>query len=67
MGLPIFESAEAVDGINEGDQIEVDADAGVIRNLTSNKTFKVTPVPPFMQELIAAGGLMAYTRKKAGL
>src|SRR5450759_1142416 len=67
MGLPIFESVEAVDGIKEGDQLEVDADAGVIRNLTSNKTFKVAPVPPFMQELIAAGGLMAYTRKKAGL
>ncbi len=67
MGLPIFESAEAAEGISEGDHIEVDADAGVIRNLTSNKTFKVAAVPLFMQELIAAGGLMAYTRKKAGL
>lgn len=67
MGLPIFESAEAVDAIMAGDQLEVDADAGVIRNLTSGKTFKVAPVPPFMQELIAAGGLMAYTKKKAGL
>jgi 3-isopropylmalate dehydratase small subunit len=67
MGLPIFESTEAVDGIKEGDQIEVDADSGVIRNLTSSKTFKATPVPPFMQELITAGGLMAYTKKKAGL
>jgi 3-isopropylmalate dehydratase small subunit len=67
MGLPIFESAEAVEGIKEGDQIEVDADAGVIRNLTSGKTFTVAPVPPFMQELIAAGGLMAYTKKKAGI
>jgi len=67
MGLPIFESADAVEGIKEGDQIEVDADAGVIRNLTSNKTFKVSSVPPFMQELIASGGLIAYTKKKAGL
>jgi 3-isopropylmalate dehydratase small subunit len=67
MGLPIFESAEAVDGISEGDQVEVDADNGVIRNMTTNRTFKATPVPPFMQELIAAGGLMAYTKKKAGL
>ena len=67
MGLPIFESRDAVDGITEGDEIEVDADRGVIRNVTSGKEFKVAPVPPFMQELIAAGGLMAYTRKKAGL
>jgi len=67
MGLPIFESVEAVDGISEGDHIEVDADAGVIRNLTTNKTFTGASLPPCMQELIAAGGLMAYTKKKAGL
>jgi 3-isopropylmalate dehydratase small subunit len=67
MGLPIFESIEAVDGIREGDEIEVDADAGVIRNTTSGREFKVAPVPVFMQELIAAGGLMSYTKKKAGL
>jgi 3-isopropylmalate/(R)-2-methylmalate dehydratase small subunit len=67
MGLPIFESAEAVEGITEGDNLEVDADAGMIKNLTTGKTFNVAPVPPFMQELIAAGGLMAYTKKKAGL
>ena len=67
MGLPIFESKEAVEGIGEGDEIEVDADKGVVRNLSSGREFPVAPVPPFMQELIAAGGLMAYTRKKAGL
>ena len=67
MGLPIFESADAVTGISEGDEIEVDADGGVIRNLSTGREFKVAPVPPFMQELIAAGGLMAYTKKKAGL
>jgi 3-isopropylmalate/(R)-2-methylmalate dehydratase small subunit len=67
MGLPIFESAEAADGIREGDEIEVDADAGVIRNVSSGREFKITPVPDFMQELIASGGLMAYTKKKAGL
>ncbi len=67
MGLPIFESAEAAAGIKEGDEIEVDADKGKIRNLTSGREYSVAPVPPFMQELIAAGGLMAYTKKKAGL
>ena len=55
-----------VDQAKEGDQIEVDADNGIIRNITTNRTFKATPVPPFMQELISAGGLMAYTKKKAG-
>ncbi|MFA5073768.1 MAG: 3-isopropylmalate dehydratase small subunit [Nitrospirota bacterium] len=67
MGLPIFESPEASEGIQEGDAIEVDADQGIIRNITTQKEFAVSPVPAFMQELIAAGGLMAYTKKKAGL
>lgn len=67
MGLPIFESAEAADNIKQGDEIEVDADAGIIRNRSTGKEFRVAPVPSFMQELIAAGGLMAYTKKKAGL
>jgi 3-isopropylmalate/(R)-2-methylmalate dehydratase small subunit len=66
-GLPIFESAEAVDGIKEGDEVEIDADRGIIRNLSTNKEFAAMPVPEFMQELISAGGLMAYTKKKAKL
>src|SRR5512145_2783633 len=45
MGLPIFESVEAVEGVKEGDQLEVDADAGTIRNVTSGKEYKVAPVP----------------------
>ncbi len=64
MGLPIFESADAVDNISEGDEVEVNADMGGIVNLTTNKTFKANPIPPFMQELIACGGLMKYAQKK---
>ena len=65
MGLPIFESAEAVAGIAAGDEVEVDADTGVIRNLTQGTQFQAAPIPPFMQELIADGGLMAHIAKKA--
>ena len=65
MGLPIFESAEAVAGIAAGDEVEVDADTGVIRNLTQGTQFQAAPIPPFMQELIADGGLMAHLAKKA--
>lgn len=65
MGLPIFESPEACDGIDEGDEVEVDADAGVVRNRTRGTEFKAAPIPPFMQELIADGGLMAHIAKKA--
>lgn len=64
IGLPIFESAALADEINEGDEIEIDADSGVIRNLTRGKEYRAEPIPPFMQELIASGGLVAWTRKK---
>ncbi|NOY52871.1 MAG: 3-isopropylmalate dehydratase small subunit [Deltaproteobacteria bacterium] len=64
MGLPIFESEEAVAGISEGDEIEVEMETGVIRNRTTGREFASVSVPPFMQELIAAGGLMAYVKQK---
>ncbi len=64
MGLPIFECPEAYDGIEEGDEVEVDADSGVIRNLTRGTEFRAAPIPPFMQELIADGGLMAHIAKR---
>jgi len=64
MGLPIFECPEAVDGIKQGDELEVDAETGKITNVTKGKTYQAAPIPPFMQELIAAGGLMAWVKKK---
>jgi len=64
MGLPIFESPEASSGIEQGDEVEVDADEGRIRNLTRGTEYRVAPIPPFMQELIADGGLMAHIAKK---
>lgn len=64
IGLPIFESEEAVDGIEEGDRIEVDVDNGVIFNVTKGTSFKSTAIPPFMQELIDAGGLINYVRER---
>jgi len=64
MGLPIFESVDAVDGISEGDEIEIAMESGLIRNRTTGKEFQAAPIPPFMQELIDAGGLMEYVKKK---
>ena len=64
MGLPILESPEAADGISDGDELEVDTDRGEIRNLTTGRSFTAHPIPPFMQELIAAGGLIEYVKKK---
>jgi len=64
IGLPIFKSPEASDGIEEGDSVEIDADTGIIRNTTRHEEYFVKPIPSFMQELIAAGGLIEWTKKK---
>jgi len=64
IGLPIFECAEAAKAIQEGDEVEVDASTGLIRNLTKEQVYKAKPMPEFMQELISAGGLMKWVVKK---
>lgn len=63
MGLPIFELPESAE-ITEGQSVKIDMDAGTITNLSTNKIYKFTPIPPFMQELIAAGGLMNFAKKE---
>jgi 3-isopropylmalate dehydratase small subunit len=62
MGLPIFESPEAADGIRQGDELEVDSQTGTIKNLTTGQTYQAQSIPPFMQQLIEAGGLMNYVK-----
>lgn len=64
IGLPILECAEASSKIEEGHEIEVDLESGVITNLTKNETYRAQPFPEFMQQIIAAGGLMNYVMSR---
>ena len=64
IGLPLLESPEAVDATGSGDVLEIDLSRGVIRNVTRDMEFTAAPYPPFMSDLIAAGGLVEYTRKR---
>jgi 3-isopropylmalate dehydratase small subunit len=64
IGLPIFESFEASEKIQKADEIEIDADKGIIINTTRQEEYKANPIPQFMQELIAAEGLVEWTKKK---
>lgn len=64
IGLPIFESEEGSEIIKEADEIEIDADKGIIKNLSTQEDYKATPIPPFMQELIDAGGLIEWTKQR---
>ena len=67
VGLPIIECPEAVDAISEGDTVFFDTEAGIITDLTTDATFNARPFPPFIQEIIEAGGLVARTRKRGGV
>ncbi|MEG0375715.1 MAG: 3-isopropylmalate dehydratase small subunit, partial [Raoultibacter sp.] len=65
-GLAIMECPEAVDAISQGDIVSVDADAGVITDVTTGQTFTASPFPPFIKEIIEAGGLINRTKEKLG-
>ncbi len=58
IGLPIVECPEAVEAIEEGNELAVDMDAGVIKNLTTGEEFKTAPFPAFIQSIIENGGLI---------
>ncbi len=66
IGLPILESKEAAENISKGDELEIDLASGTIKKLKAGKTFKSAAFPEFMQELIKAGGLINYVKKKIG-
>lgn len=62
IGLPIFEAPEAVRAIGASERVEVDLAAGTVTRTATGEVFQATPYPPFMLELIAAGGLVPYTK-----
>ncbi len=64
IGLPIFESPEAAKAISQEDEVAVDLDRGMITNSTTGEVYRVAPVPLFMQQIIAAGGLIPYVCEK---
>ena len=64
IGLPIIECKEASLGIDAGDEVEVDFDSGIIRNLTKNTEFKGQSFPPFMQKIIDSEGLINYINSR---
>ena len=62
-GLLILEIKES-DEINEGDTLKIDVDNGVIIDESTKKEYKFNAIPPFMQELLNAGGLIEYAKAK---
>lgn len=65
-GLAILECPEAVDAIADGDTVSVDTETGLIIDETTGATFTAQPFPPFIAEIIEAGGLVPRWQKKLG-
>jgi 3-isopropylmalate/(R)-2-methylmalate dehydratase small subunit len=64
IGFPILQSPQAAEAIKEGDQLEVDLEEGVIKNLTQGDQYQAEAFPEFMTELIHMGGLAPWVRKR---
>lgn len=62
-GLAILEVPES-EKISQGDNLDVDMANGTVKNISKNEEYKFTPIPPFMMELVDAGGLMNYATKE---
>lgn len=64
IGLPIIESSEAANGIQAGDEVEINFESGEIRNITRNEAYKGQPYPAFIQKIIQKDGLVNYIQTK---
>ena len=64
IGLAILECPEASEKIQNGDEVSIDFDTGLITNLTKGETYQANPFPAFIKEIIQAGGLMADIKKR---
>lgn len=62
IGLAILECEEASDKIQDGDEVAIDFDTGIITNVTRNETYQALPFPDFIKEIIAKGGLLNSIR-----
>ena len=64
IGLPILESDEAPEQIREGDRVSIDLSTGTIVELSEGKRFSARPIPDFMHDILKAGGLVEYLKKR---
>jgi 3-isopropylmalate/(R)-2-methylmalate dehydratase small subunit len=64
VGLPILESPEAAKDAENGHQLAIDLETGRIQNLTTGANYQAEPYPPFMMDIINAGGLVNYTQHR---
>ncbi|MBS6445979.1 MAG: 3-isopropylmalate dehydratase small subunit [Clostridiales bacterium] len=66
IGLPILECEEAAEEISAGDKVKVDFGTGEIIDITTGKSYRAQPFPPFIQNIIRCGGLLASLKEEIG-
>lgn len=64
IGLPILECEPAANAIEAGDTVSIDFDTGVITNETKGESYQAVAFPPFIQSIIADGGLLKSLKKR---
>ncbi|MEE9574052.1 MAG: 3-isopropylmalate dehydratase small subunit [Candidatus Neomarinimicrobiota bacterium] len=63
IGLPIIEFHD-INAINTGDEIDINFEKGILKNITDNTEFKINKMPAFLQDIISVGGLVNFARNK---
>ena len=63
-GLPVLTCPNVSRGFKSGDKVEIDTKKGIVRNLKTGKTFNAEPLPGFVLEILDAGGLLPYLKRK---
>jgi 3-isopropylmalate/(R)-2-methylmalate dehydratase small subunit len=64
IGLPLIECKDISKNAKQGDELEVDFNGGIVKNVTTGKEYPFKPIPGFMQQLLEAGGLMPYLKER---
>ncbi|MCI0585956.1 MAG: 3-isopropylmalate dehydratase small subunit [Planctomycetes bacterium] len=64
IGLPIFECPAAADEAETGDELEVEVETGKVRNRTKGKEYQAAPLPPEVRQIVEAGGLIEYVKRR---
>jgi len=67
IGLPVLVCPEAAAEARAGDEVRVDLESGRVENLTQKREYQAEPFPEFLRGIIAAGGLVEYTKQRLGL
>lgn len=63
VGLPLLEAKDISKKVSEGDEVDIDMDKGILKDLNTSEEFEVKGLPEFMLEILNRGGLIPYLKE----